>query len=115
MSRPWAWFYKTKQWTRTRDAYMKSRNGICERCGEPARIVHHKVWINASNINDPSITLGWDNLEALCQTCHNEEHHGSADRIKNDLEFDEDGNVIKKKMAGDGQPYPPSSKHFSKL
>ena len=38
-------------------------------------IVHHKTYITEDNINNPDITLNWDNLECLCQTCHNKEHH----------------------------------------
>jgi 5-methylcytosine-specific restriction endonuclease McrA len=70
---------------------MASQYYICERCGEPAKIVHHKTYINRDNINDTSITLSWDNLEALCQDCHNKEHHKADTRR---YSFDENGNVI---------------------
>ena len=40
----------------------------------PAEIVHHKIHLNAENITDPTITLNPMNLEALCRTCHGEEH-----------------------------------------
>jgi 5-methylcytosine-specific restriction endonuclease McrA len=89
-------FYKSKQWLTVRDAYMRSQHGLCERCGEPAKIVHHKVWLTPENINDPRISLSWGNLEALCQTCHNEEHHGKGSCVNDDLEFDSDGNLIKR-------------------
>ena len=65
-------FYKSSPWTRTRNAYFKSKFGLCERCGESAHIVYHKVYIN--NINKPDVTLNWDNLETVCQDCHNKEH-----------------------------------------
>lgn len=59
---------------------------------EPAKIVHHKRWLNRDNINDTDITLNWDNLEALCQDCHNKEHHKSAPRLR--YRFDADGGII---------------------
>ena len=38
-------FYKSKAWQQTQAAFMSYKNGICERCGDPARIVHHKEYI----------------------------------------------------------------------
>jgi len=67
-------FYKGKAWRRVSAAYMSSKAYICERCGKPAQICHHKTWLNGSNVNDPNIALSFDNLEALCIECHNAEH-----------------------------------------
>ena len=72
-------FYRSVTWKRCRDAYMQKVNHLCERClaqgiYEPARIVHHKIYLNESNVNDPSIAYNFDNLEALCSRHHNEEH-----------------------------------------
>lgn len=58
---------------------MRSRRGLCEECLKkglitPAEIVHHKIHLNGDNINDPNITLNWDNLEAVCRKCHAEIH-----------------------------------------
>lgn len=59
------------------------------------KIVHHKTPITPSNINDPMITLNFNNLEYICQTCHNKEHMRNK-ATKDDVEFDEDGNLILK-------------------
>ena len=72
-------FYKTKTWQRCRDAYMRYCGGLCERCKEegkivPADIVHHKEHLSLQNFKDPSVAYNFDNLEALCQDCHNAEH-----------------------------------------
>ena len=72
-------FYKTSAWLKCRDGYIKSVGGLCERCLKnnkivPGYIVHHKIRLDGWNINDPSITLNWDNLEYLCIDCHNKEH-----------------------------------------
>lgn len=71
---------------------MRSVNRICERCEEPAKIVHHKTHLNRSNINNPAVTLSWDNLEALCQDCHNKEHHKKKTALR--YRYDEEGNII---------------------
>ena len=83
-------FYHSKAWKRVSTAYMTSKSYICERCGKPAKICHHRKHLDGINVNDPTVALNFDNLEALCQDCHNKEHL-SADR---DLcQFDKDGNV----------------------
>jgi 5-methylcytosine-specific restriction endonuclease McrA len=74
-----AQFYKTAAWVNCREGYLKSVGGLCEKCKAkgiitPATMVHHKIHINAENVDDPSITLSWSNLQALCRLCHAEEH-----------------------------------------
>ena len=85
-------FYLSKAWEHTREAYLKSQHNICERCGEPAKICHHRTWLTRDNINNPYITLCWDNLEALCQECHNKEHHKHKPKLR--YSFDAEGNII---------------------
>ena len=82
-------FYKSKRWQATREAYLRSVGGLCERCLKkglyrPAVIVHHKVYITADNIHTPEVTLNWDNLEAVCRDCHEDEHRGDDRRYKVD-------------------------------
>ena len=86
-------FYKSKAWQATRDAYYVAKHGLCERCGGPGKIVHHRVYLTPANIHDPNVTLNWENLELLCQDCHNEEHHGS-EATADGLTFDDDGNLV---------------------
>lgn len=69
---------------------MSSKSYLCERCGRPATICHHKKYLNRWNIDNPEISLNFDNLEALCQECHNQEHS----RALSLAQFDDDGNVI---------------------
>lgn len=43
-------------------------------CGDClGKIVHHKIWLNDDNCNDPNISLAWDNFRYECQNCHNKE------------------------------------------
>lgn len=85
-------FYTSKSWKQCRDTYLESQNNICVRCGEPAKICHHKTWLTRENISNPYITLSWDNLEALCQDCHNKEHHKKEPKLR--YSFDAEGNIV---------------------
>ncbi|MCL1924543.1 MAG: HNH endonuclease [Defluviitaleaceae bacterium] len=85
-------FYQSKQWLEVRKAYLISQHYVCERCEGIAKIVHHKVHLNLANANDPYTTLSHENLEALCQTCHNKEHHGKPRKLP--YSFDSQGNII---------------------
>ena len=85
-------FYLSAAWEQTRAAYLMSQDYICERCGEPAKIVHHKRYITRDNINDTNVTLCWDNLEALCQDCHNKEHHKHEPTLR--YRFDAAGDIL---------------------
>jgi hypothetical protein len=86
-------FYKSTAWKKCRESYIISVHGICERCSSGGKIVHHKIVLNAYNINDPSITLNHEHLEYLCQDCHNKEHMGS-DVVAKGLMFDDEGNLV---------------------
>jgi len=86
-------FYYSKSWRNCRESYKKTQHGICERCGGIAVLVHHKIPLTPTNINNPYIALAYDNLEALCQDCHNKEHH-SANASGLGYYFDGDGNII---------------------
>ena len=81
-------FYKSKAWQRTRDAYVASVGGLCERCLQSGlctagEIVHHKRELTVENIRDPAVSLSWDNLELLCRDCHGKAH-GAPKRYRVD-------------------------------
>ena len=88
-------FYSGRVWRRCRDAFIKSKCYVCERCGRVATIVHHRQPITPENIGDPNITLNWDNLEAVCLDCHNAVH-GNGAACSDEVMFDGNGNLIKK-------------------
>lgn len=100
-------FYNSKVWRECRQSYIMSLPvpNMCEVClnryGEytVGKILDHIIEINIHNINDPDITLNWDNLQFLCQTCHNQKTHGTngiTDAIPEGCMFDENGQLIKK-------------------
>ena len=81
-------FYNSQTWHNARNAYIQSVGGLCERCLakgliNPAEIVHHKIELTPDNITSKEIATGADNLEALCRSCHAEEHE--ATYLKRDL------------------------------
>ena len=72
-------FYVSGAWVKCRRAYAESVGGLCERCYRkglivPGTQVHHKVKLTPKNITNPEITLNWNNLELLCDECHQAEH-----------------------------------------
>lgn len=95
-------FYKSKAWLKTRQAYIQSVDGLCERCltrgiVKPGVIVHHKVHLNPQNIHNPDIALGFDNLELVCRDCHAKEHpeiYGVDKFQEPRVMFDIDGNIM---------------------
>lgn len=89
-------FYHSKTWRRLSRAFLLSRNYICERCGKPAEIAHHKRYITPENLTDPAITLNPANLEALCLDCHNTEHFSAGGAVLRGLAFTPDGDLQKR-------------------
>ncbi len=90
-------FYNSAAWQKARKAYIAERFGICERCGKPnSKTVHHKKYITENNVNNPEITLNFDNFELLCDDCHNREHKEKYAAIGWGLMFDSYGRIIKK-------------------
>lgn len=67
-------FYASGSWKKTRNSFIAAYP-LCKRCYDSgkvtaARIVHHKIEVR----DDFSKRLEWDNLESICQNCHNQEH-----------------------------------------
>lgn len=97
-------FYKSAAWKNCRDSFFKTRGGLCERCLKKniiraGKIVHHRIYLNSKNVDDPKISLNFDNLELLCQDCHNKEHHAS--RSDKRYYFDKQGNMIYTNMESE--------------
>ena len=79
-------FYTTTAWRKCRASFIKEKGGLCEICLSkglivPAVHVHHKKHITPENLSDPSITLNHDNLMALCEECHAEQHRTKRWRV----------------------------------
>ena len=82
-------FYKSQAWKRCCVAYRKAVGGLCEECAShgiltPGEIVHHKKPLTPYNINDPTITLDWSNLQLVCRECHAKAHGAHEHRYKVD-------------------------------
>lgn len=59
-----------REWRKVRAAYLVSVRHRCEKCGQDADTVHHKLEVDEY----PELRLDPYNLEALCRTCHNTIH-----------------------------------------
>lgn len=88
--------YRSKRWQKLRH-FKLIQNPCCERCMKkgfynPAKIIHHKEYITNLNYMDDDVFFNIDNLESLCQKCHNEEHFEE----KKEYTFNANGDVIKR-------------------
>lgn len=93
MAKPFAKsFYNSQAWAKTSKAFKISKFGICEKCGGIGEEVHHIIPLAPDNINDPSITLSWDNLMLLCRSCH-ELIEEKAKPTRDGIRFNEYGQV----------------------
>ena len=104
-------FYNSKAWKSTRKSIWLKQSLLCNRCKRPVYvdgisdylpkekrltgIVHHKIYLDNSNVYDDNISLNEDNLEGICKDCHEKEHHQDQ-VVRKNYKFDENGNLIKK-------------------
>jgi len=80
--------------------------GLCETCLEhgditPGLIVHHKILLTPSNINDYTVSLNWDYLKYECKQCHDKnEGHGvrrrNGEAIGEGLMFNDKGELVQR-------------------
>ena len=87
-------FYSSGAWKRCRKDYAKSVGFWCEECLERGVFtmgdeVHHVIALTPENINDPNITLNWNNLKLLCEKCHK-----AKLRKKKRFFVDKDGRLV---------------------
>lgn len=104
-------FYNSKAWKTVRKNIWLKQNLLCSRCHKPVYvdgisewlpkekrrigIVHHKIYLDNTNVYDMNITLNENNLEGVCKECHEQEHHQDV-AVRKDFMFDDNGNLIKK-------------------
>ncbi|MDS1005308.1 HNH endonuclease [Clostridium sporogenes] len=72
-------FYKSKEWGNFRKIILAERGPVCQQCKKIIREskhiqLHHKEELTPTNVTDVNITLNPDNIEVLCQECHNKLH-----------------------------------------
>jgi 5-methylcytosine-specific restriction endonuclease McrA len=75
--------YKTAEWEKVRQFVIVRALGLCERCKakgiiKPGKIVHHTEWLTDRNKKEWRIAYNPDNLEYICNDCHEEEHNESS-------------------------------------
>ena len=103
-------FYNSKAWKLVRKNVWLKQNLLCSRCHKPVYvdgisewipkeqrrtgIVHHKIYLDNSNVYDDSISLDEDNLEGVCKWCHEHECHNLNISTRSEYKFDDKGNII---------------------
>lgn len=88
-------FYHSKPWRKLSALMLEAKHGICERCGAPASVVHHRIYLDSRTANDPAIALNPELLEVLCLDCHNKEHFRTG-AVSDGLYFDQEGQLKKR-------------------
>ena len=103
-------FYNSKAWKLVRKNVWLKQNLLCSRCHKPVYvdgisewipkeqrrtgIVHHKIYLDNSNVYDDSISLDEDNLEGVCKWCHEHECHNLNISTRSEYKFDDEGNIV---------------------
>ncbi len=103
-------FYHSKAWKLVRKNVWLKQNLLCNRCKRPVYvdglsewipkgnrrtgIVHHKEYLDNSNVYDDSITLDENNLEGVCKWCHEHLCHNTDMVTRKEYTFDDEGNLI---------------------
>lgn len=67
-------FYSNRKWIEVRDFIKRRDKMTCQSCGEPITgryIVDHIKEVNETNVHYWDIAYNPENLQLLCQSCHN--------------------------------------------
>lgn len=75
-------FYHSNEWKEVRQAVLERDHYLCQICKRhgvvrQATTVHHLIPLRT----DYSKRLEMDNLETICQSCHNKEHNERSKRL----------------------------------
>lgn len=78
-------FYHSHEWKLCRRYVLELHHGLCASCEakgiiRTADVVHHKIFLNANNVNDAEISLNPEHLIPLCATCHAQAHGTQTER-----------------------------------
>lgn len=63
-------FYHTTIWRKTSKAY-RQEHPLCEECAKKGKYVPCDVTDHITPISQGGDPFDWENLQALCQKCHN--------------------------------------------
>ena len=88
-------YYGLQAWKKLRNQYVKKVGGLCEICKaqgiiKAGEFVHHRKFIDPSNVTDPAVFLNEENLMLVCRYHHDQLHNKNPKRYK----LDDLGRVI---------------------
>jgi 5-methylcytosine-specific restriction endonuclease McrA len=94
MAKPWAnGLYASAAWGRIRRYVIARERGRCQACGRPAKICDHIIELTEGNIHDYRIALNPDNVQLLCQACHNTKTHKTP-AMPAGIRIADDGSIV---------------------
>lgn len=70
-------FYSMYRWQQVRKL-KRSITPLCERCEAQGKVIIGDLVHHIIPLEDGGSPLDLDNLETLCTTCHNREHHAAS-------------------------------------
>lgn len=78
-------FYTSSVWRKKQKEILKKQHFECQRCKKKGFVVravtvHHKEYLR----KHPELALEDENLEAVCDKCHYDEHHRRKQRFINE-------------------------------
>ena len=88
-------FYHSRKWKAVRRHIRHRDQGICQKCGNVGREVHHKIPLSLRNYQT-ELAIDPENLVLLCRSCHLAER--GAGMVRDDVMFDEQGRMIQRKL-----------------
>lgn len=76
-------FYNKSEWRKLRKAKLMAQP-LCELCGAVAQHIHHIIsFVNEDDeLKQMELLLNWENLQSLCQECHNRLHNNELKEKK---------------------------------
>ena len=72
-------FYQSQQWRRVRRQYLE-QHPLCVECQNEGRIVPARVVDHIKPINEGGARFDFNNLQGLCDKCHNKKSGREAHR-----------------------------------
>lgn len=76
-------FYKSKAWAKCRVLALQRDNHLCQECFRNKKINNADLVHHIKELRDyPDLALDIDNLESLCNSCHNKEHPDKGKKEK---------------------------------
>lgn len=103
-------FYRSREWRIVSNYIRNKYRYVCQLCGKAGSEVHHKTPLTLRNFDNDTIRIGEDNLILLCRSCHDSQRAGDDRYLRDDVYFDETGDLKPKPQNPSPPPHAKSHK-----